>query len=333
VRAGALPADRVTAATSRTFLHHPDPAHSQCWQPLSAEDNITEARSSAMRRRMPPVTMCSSDSIHRTEPALNSERWPNGVVEGPAELCYNVQKLRHWIRKGDSCASSSPAGHPTSRTIKVVSIEAGGALNGYPREMPAGELLTLRVYDDTGVLTKRPQALRYSTCEFLVGMLLCQPRESSLAMGQNRSGSATSRYRRYRHGQGRETCPKMRQVTVFGTAGLLTRTAASHGAVLPAGTHTSKLETRCRTARRKRSTRGFGIGISETVFLRSPRELTSPPTTTTVPRFARDPDRNCGKSTEVSGRGSFYLEDKDRQRHLVTMRADTRARATRNLFS
>ncbi|HEV7442569.1 MAG TPA: OmpA family protein, partial [Steroidobacteraceae bacterium] len=308
-------------------------------QPLSAADNITEAD----HQRCVDVAANRHDvqivfDPLRTEPALNVSAWPNGVVEGQPVAFTTYSNYRHWIRKAE--LRFFVGGQDTREPpIRVLSIEAGGSLEWIPAGLPTDSFYTLRVYDDHG---------RFDETALKPLKILDRARPIADATSANRErltgyGQNSLRVRNIPVLGGAVTVSgrnvsKDETVTVFGTA----VPVDEHGRfvteqLLPAGTHTIEIETRTASDQKEAQYEKYSRNLTiprNSLFYVALGELTVSTNHTEGPALLVTQDEDhFGKSTEVSGRGAFYLKDKIDNDYLVTLSADTRERPIEHLFS
>jgi outer membrane protein OmpA-like peptidoglycan-associated protein len=308
-------------------------------QPLSAADNITEAD----HQRCVDVAANRHDvqivfDPLRTEPALNVSAWPNGVVEGQPVVFTTYSNYRHWIRKAE--LRFFVGGQDTREPpIRILSIETGGSLEWMPAGLPTDSFYTLRVYDDHG---------RFDETALKPLKILDRARPIADATSANRErltgyGQNSLRVRNIPVLGGTVTVSgrnvsKDETVTVLGTV----VPVDEHGRfvteqLLPAGTHTIEVETRTASDQQEAQYEKYSRNLTiprNSLFYVALGELTVSTNHTDGPALLVTQDQDhFGKSTEVSGRGAFYLKDKIDNDYLVTLSADTRERPIEDLFS
>ncbi|MFL6601575.1 MAG: OmpA family protein [Steroidobacteraceae bacterium] len=308
-------------------------------EPLSPADNVSEADHQrcvdvAVNRHHVQITF---DPL-RTEPALNVSAWPNGVLEGKPVVFTTYMNYRHWIRKAE--LRFFVAGQDTrERPTVVVPIEPGGSLEWVPEGLPTNSFYTLRVYDDHARFDETTlKPLKIVDRSRPIPDAASARREKLTGYGQN-----SLRVRNIPVLGGMVTVSgknvsNEETITVFGSV----VPVDEHGRfvseqLLPAGTHTIEVETR--TERRpndeqyEKYSRNLTIPANS-LFYVALGELTVSTNHTEGPALLVTQDEDhFGKSTQVSGRGAFYLKDKIDNDYLMTLSADTRERPIEDLFS
>jgi outer membrane protein OmpA-like peptidoglycan-associated protein len=308
-------------------------------QPLSAADNVSEAD----HQRCVDVAANRHDvqivfDPLKSEPALNVSAWPNGLVEGQAVTFTTYTNYHHWIRKSE--LRFFVAGQDTREPpIVVLPIDAGGSLEWIPAGLPTDSFYTLRVYDDHGRFDETAlKPLKILDHARPIADAASANREKLTGHGQNSlrirnipvlGGTVTV--------SGRNVS-KEETVTVFGTAVPVDeRGRFVTDQLLPAGTHTIDVETRTGSAQNEGQYEKYSRNLTiprNSLFYVALGELTVSTNHTEGPALLVTQDEDhFGKSTEVSGRGAFYLKDKIDNDYLVTLSADTRERPIEDLFS
>ena len=305
--------------------------------PLSPADNVSEAD----HQRCVDVAVNRHDvqiafDPLKTEPALNVSAWPNGLVEGQPIVFTTYTNYRHWIRKAE--LRFFVAGQDTrERPIVVLPIEAGGSLEWIPAGLPTASFYTLRVYDDHGRFDETAlKPLKILDRSRTIPDAAPASREKLTGYGQNSlrvrnipilGGTVTVSGRNVSKGE---------TITAFGNV----VPVDEHGRfvteqLLPAGTHTIEIETRSGSEPTQYSKYSRNLTIPRnSLFYVALGELTVSTNHTDGPALLVTQDQDhFGKSTEVSGRGAFYLKDKIDNDYLVTLSADTRERPIEDLFS